>query len=178
MYTLNLKEYKKLFDSLYASLCLFANNYLEDFEVAEDIVQEIFVKIWEDKITFNTESSVKSYLYTAVKNKSLDYLKSKRVKSTDIYSSTDLAELQTEPFFLREVLIEETSSRIEEAINTLPNKCAEIIRLSIKDLTNPEIADILDISVNTVKAQKKIAYKKLRPILKNYFLLIAFAFDT
>ena len=89
-----------------------------------------------------------------------------------------MEKLETEPFFLREVVILETSSIIENAINTLPNKCAQIIKLSIKDFTNAQIAEELGISINTVKAQKKIAYKKLRPLLKDYFILIAFIFDT
>ena len=178
MYKLTLKEYKKLFNKLYTSLCLFANKYIDNMEASKDIVQDVFVKIWEDKIEFQDESNIKSYLYTSVKNKSLDYLKSKRVKTTDRLSQDDIEYLETEPFFLREVVVLETSKIIEEAINTLPNRCAQIIRLSIKDFTNADIAEALGISINTVKAQKKIAYKRLKPILKDYFILIAFIFDT
>ena len=79
---------------------------------------------------------------------------------------------------MREAIIIETSQIIDNAINTLPNKCAHIIRLSIKNLTNSEIANELGISINTVKAQKKIAYKKLRPLLKDSFILIAYIFSA
>ncbi len=178
MYKLTLKEYKSLFDKLYTSLCLFANSYLKNLEVSKDIVQEVFIKIWEDKIEFQNENTIKSYLYTAVKNKSLDYLKSKYVKTTEHFSISEMEKLETEPFFLREVVILETSSIIENAINTLPNKCAQIIKLSIKDFTNAEIAEELGISVNTVKTQKKIGYKRLKPLLKDYFILIAFIFES
>ncbi len=178
MYKLTLKEYKSLFDKLYTSLCLFANNYLKNLEVSKDIVQEVFIKIWEDKIEFQNENTIKSYLYTSVKNKSLDYLKSKYVKKTEHFSISEMRKLETEPFFLREVVILETSSIIENAINTLPNKCAQIIKLSIKDFTNAEIAEELGISVNTVKTQKKIGYKRLKPLLKDYFILIAFIFES
>jgi RNA polymerase sigma-70 factor (ECF subfamily) len=147
-------------------------------EVSKDIVQEVFIKIWEDKIEFQNENTIKSYLYTAVKNKSLDYLKSKYVKTTEHFSNSDMEKLETEPFFLREVVILETSSIIENAINTLPNKCAQIIKLSIKDFTNAQIAEELGISVNTVKTQKKIGYKRLKPLLKDYFILIAFIFES
>ncbi|MDD7886253.1 RNA polymerase sigma-70 factor [Flavivirga sp. 57AJ16] len=173
-----MKEYKSLFNKLYTSLCLFANNYLENLEVSKDIVQDVFIKIWEDKIEFKNENTIKSYLYTSVKNKSLDYLKSKRVKTTDHFSIDEMEQLETEPFFLREVVILETSKIIEEAINTLPNRCAQVIRLSIKNYSNAEIAEELNLSVNTVKAQKKIAYKRLKPLLKDYFILIAFIFDA
>lgn len=176
-YQLTLKEYEKAFDSLYTLLCLFANKYLNDLEASKDIVQVVFIKIWEDNIGFRSEENIKSYLYTSVKNKSLDYIKSKRVKSTEKLSSLKIEDIETEPFYLREVVVLETHSIIEKAIQTLPKKCAQIIRLSINNFTNPEIATELGISINTVKAQKKIAYKKLKPILKDYLILIAFVFD-
>ncbi len=177
MYRLTLKEYKDLFNKLYTSLCLFANKYLEDIEVSKDIVQDVFIKIWVNKIEFQNENNIKSYLYTSVKNKSLDYLKSKRVKTTDHLPTLEIEKIETEAYFLREVVVVETSTIIEEAINTLPDRCAQVIRLSIKEFTNSQIAEELSISINTVKAQKKIAYRKLRPLLKDYFILIAFIFD-
>lgn len=177
MYQLSLKEYRKLFDSLFVSLCVFANKYVNNLDVSKDVVQDVFIKVWENKIEFKNEKTIKSYLYTAVKNKSLDHLKSKRVKTTENYSPSDIEKLDNKTYFLREVVIEETSSIIDNAINTLPFRCAQIIRLSIKEFTNPQIAEELGISINTVKAQKKIAYKRLRPLLKDYFILIAFIFD-
>mgnify|MGYP003637698763 FL=1 len=177
MYKLTIKEYKNLFDKLYISLCLFSNKYIDDIDISKDLVQDVFIKIWEEKIVFKNENNIKSYLYTSVKNKSLDYLKSKRYKSTDNFSANQIEQLENESYFLREVVVVEASNIIEKAINTLPNKCANIIRLSIKDLKNSEIAEELGISINTVKAQKKIAYKRLKPLLKDYFILIAFAFS-
>ncbi|APZ45938.1 RNA polymerase sigma-70 factor [Polaribacter reichenbachii] len=173
---LTLKEYKSLFDKLYTSLCLFSNKYIEDIEVSKDIVQDIFVKIWEHKILFKDKNNIKSYLYTSVRNKSLDYLKSKRYKNTSHLSTKELEHIETETFFLREVVVSESSIIIENAINTLPGKCAQIIRMSIKELSNAEIANELSLSINTIKAQKKIAYKRLKPILKEYYFLIAFIF--
>ena len=175
-YQLSLKEYKNIFHVLYRSLCLFSNKYVENIDVSKDIVQDVFIKVWEDKIEFKNETNIKSYLYTSVKNKSLDYLKSKRYKSTDYLSSIKMEEIKTDAFFMREVVVLETSVIIEKAINTLPNKCAQIIRLSAKNFTNAEIAQKLSISINTVKTQKKIAYKRLKPILKEHFIFIAFIF--
>ena len=175
MYSINLKEFKGFFDNQYMSLCLFANKYTGDLELAKDIVQDVFVKIWEEKITFKNENNVKAYLYTAVKNRSLDYLKSKRYKATDKLSVLDIQKLESEPFFQREVVVIEASKVIQQAIETLPKRCTEILLLSIQEYSNQDIATELNISINTVKAQKKIAYKKLKPILKEYFLFIAFA---
>lgn len=175
-YQLSIKEYRNIFHSLYKPLCVFSNKYVESLEVSKDLVQDIFIKIWEDKTEFQSEACIKSYLYTAVKNKSLDYLKSKRYKSTDYLSSKKMEDIDSDAFFMREVVILETSVIIEKAISTLPNKCAEIIRLSYKNYTNTEISERLSISINTVKAQKKIAYKRLKPLLKEHFILIAFLF--
>lgn len=174
---LTLKEYKSLFNRLYTSLCLFANKYLDDIEISKDIVQEVFIKVWENNIEFQSENTIKSYLYTSVKNKSLDYLKSKRVKTTDYLPALEIEKIETEAYFLREIVVVETSKIIEEAINTLPDRCSQVIKLSIKGFTNSQIAEELSVSLNTIKSQKKIAYKKLRPLLKNYFILIAFIFD-
>ncbi|MDC6367646.1 MULTISPECIES: RNA polymerase sigma-70 factor [Flavobacteriaceae] len=174
---LTLKEYKILFQKLYTSLCLFSNKYVENLEVSKDLVQEVFIKVWEDKIEFQNENTIKAYLYTAVRNKSLDYLKSKRYRSTQSLPIQEIEKLETEPFFLREVLILETSNILEEAINTLPNRCAEIIRMSIRSFTNMEIAKELGVSINTIKAQKKIAYKRLKPLLKEHLALLLLLTD-
>ncbi len=171
---MTIKEYKSLFDELYESMCLLSNKYLEDLDVAKDVVQDVFVKIWEDKIEFQNINNTKAYLYTSVKNKSLDYLKSKRYKSTDFLSPRKLEKMETESFFFREVVVIEASSIVEKAINELPDKCADIIRLSLKEFTNLEIAEELGLSINTVKTQKKIAYKKLRPLLEEYYFLLFF----
>lgn len=89
-----------------------------------------------------------------------------------------MEELESETFFLREVVVVEASDIIENAINTLPKKCASIIRLSAKGLTNANIAEKLGLTINTIKTQKKIAYKRLKPILKEHFILIAFFFEN
>ncbi|MBF4464983.1 RNA polymerase sigma-70 factor [Flavobacterium sp. LC2016-12] len=177
IHALTLKEYKSIFDTMYSSLCLFSNKYVESLEISEDIVQEVFIKIWEDKVEFQNENTVKSYLYTSVKNRSLDYLKSKYVKSTQSLVKEDIADWETDPFFLREVVISETSIILEKAISTLPKKCAQIIKMSMKGMTSLEISEELSISLNTIKAQKKIAYKRLKPLLKDYFVLLAFIFE-
>jgi len=174
MKTLTLKEYKYTFDSLYTSLCLFANKYIENLEASEDLVQDVFIKIWEEKIAFNNDIAIKSYLYTAVKNQSLDYLKSAYVRTTQSLDAVDISKWETDPFFHREVVISDINHMLEKAITALPEKCAQIIKMSMKGMSNPEISEELGISLNTIKLQKKIAYKRLRPLLKDYFLLFAF----
>ena len=160
-------------------MCLFAYAYLENQEEAKDAVQEVFINVWEQKIGFENKNIAKSYLYTSVKNKCLDTLKSKRFKIIDKNVSLESIKiLDSDAFFFKEVVIIETSKIIEEAINTLPARCSQIISLSLKDYSNKEIADMLSLSINTVKTQKKIAYQKLRPLLKNYYFILVFLINS
>ena len=170
---ITLKKIEKLFDEFYPSLCWFANKYLNDFENSKDVVQEVFVKLWENKISYTTDQEIKSFLYVSVKNKSLNYLNSKRHRVTDNYPVTDMEELKSDDFLYGELLIIDTSALLKKAIEALPEKCREVISFSIQDYTNKEIAGELKISLNTVKTQKQIAYKKLRAamsLLNSFFI--------
>jgi len=160
-----------LYDTFYISLCLFANKYLNDADLSKDAVQEVFIKIWENKTQFKNRNNVKSYLYTSVKNKALDYLKNTHLKTKSDQNIEELKHLESDSFFSREVVIEETFRMLEDAVNTLPKRCKSIIELSLLGYKNEQISETLLISVNTVKAQKRIAYTKLRPLLKNHHSL-------
>lgn len=162
---LTLKEFEKIFNHLYDSLCLFAYKYVNDLDLSEDIVQDVFIKIWENKVSFSDKDKIVGLFYTAVKNKSLDFLRSKYAKDVKAYSSQDLETLQTESYFLSEAIIIETSDVIERTIKSLPNKCAEVMRLGIENYTNKEIAEEMNISIYTVKEYKKMAYQKFRKTL-------------
>nr|WP_299382954.1 RNA polymerase sigma-70 factor [Allomuricauda sp.] len=167
-----------MFDTLYVSLCLFSNRYVGDLELAKDVVQDVFIKVWDQKIEFKGQSVIRSYLYTAVKNRSLDVLKSRYHKLKSDLTVEEIQSMETDSFFSREVLIEETSRLVDAAVNTLPSRCKEIIKLSLLGYKNEEISQELTITLNTVKAQKKIAYRKLRSLLKEHFALIVHIFLT
>ncbi|MGC6431253.1 MAG: RNA polymerase sigma-70 factor [Jejuia sp.] len=164
--------YKKTFNSLYPSLCLFATKYIDSLELAKDLVQDVFIKIWDKDMSFDNEEFLKSYLYTAVKNKALDTLKSKEYKKKAVFDIEALKLISTNSYFEKQVLIEETSRLVHEAVNTLPYKCKRIISLSLKGLENKQISEELAISLNTVKTQKRIAYQKLRPLLKGVYKML------
>lgn len=72
-----LNDYNTLFKSLYPALCVFAYKYLNNLETSKDIVQEVFIKVWEDKTTFQDENHITGYFYKTVRNKCLNHLKSK-----------------------------------------------------------------------------------------------------
>ena len=165
-----LKQYNTLYNSLYTSLCLFSNKYIDNLEKAKDIVQDVFIKFWNNNITFEDKVALKSYLYVSVKNKSIDYLKSKEYKLTQRVDSLDCFELESDLYFDKEFFMEEVSSAIEKGLKTLPEKCRAIVGLSMNGFKNKQISEELGISINTVKTQKKIAYKKLRLFLKSPFV--------
>lgn len=169
---LSLREYKVIYNNFYTSLCLFSNNYVGDLDQSKDIVQEVFIKIWENNIVFENRNAIKSYLYTAVKNKSLDLLKSKEYNVKSQISKEELELLDSDSFFEKEMVIEEVSRIVESALGTLPEKCKKIVKLSMNGYRNYQISEELSISINTVKAQKRIAYQKLRPILKTSFIFL------
>ena len=164
---LSLREFDFFFNRLYSPLCLFANTYVNDVKDSEDIVQDVFIKVWEKKIFFENQNKVEGFFYIAVKNKSLDFLRSKHAKDFKAYSNGDLEILQKENHFIKEIVIIKASILIENAINSLSPKCAVAMRLGFKGYTNKEIAVEMEISIETVKRHKKIAYKVLRKTLGN-----------
>ncbi len=171
-YRISSGDFNLLFNTLFAPLSLFANKFVNDIEVSKDIVQEVFVQVWNKKIEFSDELVVKSYLYSSVKNKSLDYLKSKHFKVKSDIKIEELKKVEANSFFLREVMLSETYEIIAAALERLPLKSKEVTKLSVLGLSNQQIAEELLISVNTVKTQKRIAYQKLRTILKKDYLQI------
>ena len=166
--------FKQIFDMFYANLCLFTNKYLKDFSEAEDVAQEVFIILWKKHTDFSKLSSLKAFLYQTAKNMSLNVIKHNKIKSN--YTEFQIKEFESEQFFANQLIEEETKRIILKRINELPTQSRKIIILSLEGLKNLEIAESMEISINTVKTQKKIAYKKLKLQLADLFSIIAFCF--
>ena len=80
-----LKSYKRFFEGLYPQLCVFAFKYLNDLDTSKDLVQDVFVKVWEDQIAFQNEKHITDYFYKAVKKECINYLKTKHLLKTRIF---------------------------------------------------------------------------------------------
>jgi RNA polymerase sigma-70 factor (ECF subfamily) len=159
-------SFKQFFESFYPSLCLFANKYLSDSDASHDIVQDAFVYIWNKREDILSIDSTKAYLFKFVKNRSLNYLRDRK-KFFFNYE-----EIENEFFFRDNLIEEETYHQIYKAIRNLPPKGQKVIELSLDGLKNQEIAEELNISVNTVKTIKLRAFKTMRYELKeNIFVL-------
>jgi RNA polymerase sigma-70 factor (ECF subfamily) len=161
----DLEAYKALFESLYPPLCLFANKYLSNMDTSKDIVQEVFITIWKKQPIFTNPQTTKAYFYTTVKNACLNYLKSQHYKTTTNAVQLDLALHESEDHYFAELVSAETYAQLYKAIDSLPKKAAKVISLSLKNYTNNEIAEELNITPSTVRTQKSLAYQKLKLLL-------------
>lgn len=166
-HTISLERYKSLFDTLYSPLCLFASKYLGDIETSKDIVQEVFIKIWEKNPKFKNHNTIKAYFYKAVKNRCLDYLKTKQIKLTNNEIPENLIDIQSDDFFFSQILTIEVYGQLQKAIDSLPEKMAKVVSLTLKNHTTKEIAEELMVTSSTIRTQRVAAINKLRQKLGN-----------
>src|SRR5689334_11084883 len=131
-----------MFKNHYGALCTYANNMLKDGDVAEEIVQNMFVKLWEKRETLDINISVKSYLFRSVHNFCLNSIKHEKIK--DQYKAYN-AEQYNQNFdsATQKIYGDELEVRIQKAIEKLPEQCKIIFRMSrFEELKYKEIADI------------------------------------
>lgn len=159
--------FEKLFKTYYPSLCSYACQMLGDEESAEEVAQEIFVKLWEKRQTIEIEVSVNNYLFRSVKNHCLNIIHHEKIKQQYSEKIKEAARSGREDthYFLEPDIAE----KIDKAVNSMPERRLEIFKLSREEgLKYKEIAERLDISVKTVEAQMGLALKYLRVTLRDY----------
>jgi RNA polymerase sigma-70 factor (ECF subfamily) len=153
------QAFEKYYKENYKYFFLGACNYLKDAGLAQEIVNDVFMKLWNDGDTIQIESSLKSYIYRAVINRSLNALdKNKR----DRQNQKELSYRPEETFELRKMEENELKLRLYKAIDQLPEQCQKVFRMSrFEELKQQEIADQLGISIKTVKNHITHALKQL-----------------
>jgi RNA polymerase sigma-70 factor (ECF subfamily) len=162
--------FEELFNTYCQQLINFTRNYVIDKQVAENIVQDVFVRIWQRRKKLDPSKMIKSYLYTSVKNEALKQLRQLEIEKK---SHERILESYEDSRPEKEIEGKEIGFYVNRAIDELPEKCREIFIMNRYDnLKYAEIADILDISVKTVETQMGRALKKLREKLKPIFPLI------
>ncbi len=157
------RAFQALFDRYFNALSAFGFKYVADPFAVEDMVQEVFVSYWQSRENFDHINAVKSFLYTSVRNKCLNHLKHQAVLKK--HEPALIYNLESEQYFRSHVIEEETFNQLFTEIRSLPVAAQEIMLLALNGLKNQEIADELNVSINTVKTQKKIAYSRLKDAL-------------
>ncbi|MGE5394847.1 MAG: RNA polymerase sigma-70 factor [Candidatus Saccharibacteria bacterium] len=163
----NEDAYHVVFHDYFPPLVAFANKYVGDLDISEEIVQVVFVKLFEKRHHLNILTSLKSYLYKMVYNDCLNAINSKKISSR--HYSQYAQQMDRQADFQDMIEQTEKEQRIYQALDKLPPQCKLIIRQSrLEGKKNREIADELNISVRTVETQISKALKMLRSAI-NFF---------
>lgn len=160
-----------LYKKFFIALCIFAQKFSIEKEVAEDIVQEVFYKLYEDHQIFHNINTLKSYLYTSVKNNCLNYIRDeKRRKQRESYFYDEIYNDNT--VFNNAIIENETYRELYLLLNELPPQCKAIFERVIQGETSETIAAAMHLSIETVKTQRKKAKHILRERYKHLFNII------
>ncbi|HRW99051.1 MAG TPA: RNA polymerase sigma-70 factor [Cyclobacteriaceae bacterium] len=163
-------QFEKLFRELFAPLCGFSMKYVHDLDEAKNLVHEAFIALWEKYETLPMDTNFRSYLYTAVRNKSLNYLRDRK-----LHLSVSAVENHATDTASGKLMSDELEREIALAINSLPERCRVIFEMSrFEELKYAEIADKLGISIKTVEAQMSKALSILRKHLADFLSLLFF----
>lgn len=168
--------FEELYNRYYVFLCVIAEHIVKNSSDAEEIVSDVFLKLWSIREKIEITASVKGYLVKAVQNTSLNYIERNRFinNNSERLSSSDNSLLAWDSDYpLGQLYQKEVVEVLENAISSLPEACRNVFLLSRKDnLKYSDIACKLEISVNTVKTQMKIALAHLRTDLKDYLTIL------
>ncbi|GET27166.1 DNA-directed RNA polymerase sigma-70 factor [Prolixibacter sp. NT017] len=171
------QAFEALFHECYRPMVAYAFRFLGEMEPSESVVQDVFLKFWQKRKELMITSSLRSYLFRAVRNLSLNYLEHRKIMSG--YASM-VIERESDRHDYSDFYVEVgLREKIDAAVSALPEKRQEIFRLAREEgLKYREIAEQLNISVKTVETQMTLALKQLRTLLKDYRHLVLFFLGT
>ena len=154
-----LTAFRELFDLYYTPLCRFSEFWTRDESIAEEIVLDLFTHLWQNADDMHISTSVRAYLFRAVRNRALNWLRRNKISfvSFDELESILISEdsLQIE--------VDDLMNQVYEAISNLPKRCQEIfIKKRIEHHSNAQIADDMHISIKTVEGQMTKAMRYIR----------------
>ncbi|MCH7408936.1 RNA polymerase sigma-70 factor [Belliella sp. DSM 111904] len=166
--------FEKIFKDHYQPLHSYAWSLIKDSESAEEVVQNLMMKLWEKRATVSIHVSVRSYLFRSVYHDCMNYLKHEKIKMK--HREIKQREWESDPSVgmeSSEGQDTELMKKLEQSLELLPAKCREVFQLSrFETLKYQEIAERLDISVKTVEAHMSKALKTLRIELADFLMLL------
>lgn len=162
--------FQSIYKTYYSRLCVFAYGFLQNENDAEEIVQNVMLKLWEQKDKINEIENMQAYLFRSVKNQCLNLIK--RNKLADVYKNEawkELKDLEEQTMSSTTEADNETQiKQLKSLIETLPERCQEVLRMSkFEGLKNKEIAEELDISLKAVEANISRAFSIIRKNFHN-----------
>lgn len=164
--------FEKIFREYFVALSYYALKLVNDHDTAKDIVHQVFINIWEKRDNITLDRPIRSYLYTSVHNRCLNFIRDREKFVEPEAGETDLSSVAgvDETDSMEKA---ETGARIAHAIDNLPDRCRDVFRLSrFENKKYAEIAGILNISVKTVEAQMSRALRILRDELKDLLIIL------
>ena len=165
-------SFRILFHHFTGRLTAFAQSMLGNKEAATEIVDDVWVKVWKNRVTFPQVENIRSYLYTATKNSALNYLSDKaRAMVTEPFNDITI-QIKDEYCPEQQLITREIFKRIHSAVQDLPPRCKMVFKLVREDgLRYHEVAEIMKTSQNTVDAQMVIAVKRIRKAIGSQLVL-------
>ena len=169
----NIKAFETLYKSYFPSLCLYSYGLIPDEGLVKEIVNDVFLKIWDKRREIDIQYGIKPYMFRCVNNACLDHTRLK--KSIRQYQKTDIPDKirkladHDEEYIFQQIALKKLEEDVTMSIDQLPDRCREIFILSRYELLSyTEISERLNISVNTVKTQISRALDSLRVSLTKY----------
>jgi len=161
-------SFERLFREHFSALMGFARKILGDEDDAREVVQGVFIRLWERREELDLGTSLKSYLFTSVHNRSLNHLRDRKK-----FSDFEMPEVAMQWDVSEQIESMELEDKIRKVIATLPEKCRQVFEMNrFGGLKYGEIAKKMDISVKTVENQMSKALKILRKELAHYLALL------
>ena len=162
--------YKKLFFHFYTSLHRFSFSIVKDFEVAEEIVSDTMMKLWDMGNKLATIEKLDAYLFTSIKNACFTFLSKRKLETLEndelsIHNISDFENPETH------LLVSEMEKKINSCVNELPPQCVMVFKLIKEEgFSYKKVSGILEISQNTIETHMRIALKRIRAALSSYLL--------
>lgn len=170
----NQREFQEIYHQFFNGLANYAFSILKDKDAAKDVVQDVFLDLWNKREILIIKTSLEAYLVRSVKFKSIDFIRKDKTKQQYIANVTPLSSLQTATEDDNS-LEDERKQQLSYAIAQLPTKCRQVFMLSRgSGYTYKEIAEEMEISVKTVENQISRAFNLLRQKLSDLMIFIFF----